>query len=240
MQHRTSTPLHRIPRIGGALYLSIIVLGLFQELVVRDRVIVTGNPTMTSTNLRSMESLWRVGVAAEFILLICALCLTVILFLLLEPVSRALALLVVVFNVAAIVTEAAATLYLLQGLVHLSTGLPVTQMEAMVSTSLAMHSYGFAAALIFFGVECVVVGYLLVISRLVPRVIGLLMGLAGACYLVNSFSMVVAPDLADRLFPAILIPAFVGETSLALWLLIQGTRNPATSRPDTHLAVTAA
>jgi hypothetical protein len=81
MQHRTSTPLHRIPRIGGALYLSIIILGLFQELVVRDRVIVTGNPTMTSTNLRSMESLWRVGVAAEFILLICALCLTVILLL---------------------------------------------------------------------------------------------------------------------------------------------------------------
>jgi hypothetical protein len=235
MQVRTLTPLNhdRTPRIGGALYLTIIALGLFQELVVRDRVIVSGNPAMTSTNLGSMESLWRMGAAAEFLLLICALCLTVILYLLLEPVSSALALLVVLFNVAAIVTEATATLYLLEGLVHLgSTGLPTTQMEAMVTTSLAMHSYGFAAALFFFGVECLVVGYLLVISGLVHRVIGLLMGLAGACYLINSFSVLVAPDLAERLFPTILIPAFIGELSLALWLLIKGVRNAAGTRPD--------
>jgi hypothetical protein len=51
--------------------------------------------------------------------------------------------------------------------------------------------------------------------------------------------MLVAPDLADRLFPTILIPAFIGEVSLALWLLIKGVRYTAEARPDTHLAVTA-
>ena len=42
------------------------------------------------------------------------------------------------------------------------------------------------------------------------------MQVAGACYLVNSFALVLAPALANTLFPAILLPPFVAELSLAL------------------------
>jgi hypothetical protein len=49
-----------------------------------------------------------------------------------------------------------------------------------------------------------------------------LMGIAGICYLTNSFALVVAPAVAGRLFPAILLPAFVAEVSLALWLIVKG------------------
>src|SRR5207248_10497260 len=75
-------------RIGGALYLIIIVLGSFEEAFVRDRLIVSGNAAATAANLRSRESLWRLGIASEFFLLTCALALLLILFALLRPVSR--------------------------------------------------------------------------------------------------------------------------------------------------------
>ena len=41
------------------LYLIIIVLGLFGEAFVRNRIIISGDATATAANVRSMESLWR-------------------------------------------------------------------------------------------------------------------------------------------------------------------------------------
>jgi len=48
------------------------------------------------------------------------------------------------------------------------------------------------------------------------------MQIAGACYLVNSFALILAPKLASTMVPAILLPPFVAETSFALWLLFRG------------------
>ena len=48
------------------------------------------------------------------------------------------------------------------------------------------------------------------------------MPIGGACYIINSFALIMDPPLADLLFPAILLPPFVAETSLCFWLLIKG------------------
>lgn len=56
---------------GGVLYLIIIVVGLFSEAFVRDKLIISGDATATAANIRSMESLWRIHIAAERLLLRC-------------------------------------------------------------------------------------------------------------------------------------------------------------------------
>jgi hypothetical protein len=50
------------------------------------------------------------------------------------------------------------------------------------------------------------------------------MVVAGACYAVNTLALVLSPALSERLLPAILLQRFVGELSLALWLLVKGVR----------------
>jgi hypothetical protein len=85
-----------------------------------------------------------------------------------------------------------------------------------------MDSNGFGFGLIFFGCGCLVLGWLIRRSGYLPWILGALIQLAGACYLVNSFALILAPSLAGALFPAIMLPPFVGETSLALWLLVKG------------------
>jgi Domain of unknown function (DUF4386) len=70
--------------------------------------------------------------------------------------------------------------------------------------------------------ECIVLGWLIVRSQYLPKPIGFMMQLAGVCYLTNSFALVLYPELASRLFPAILLPPFIAELSLALWLLLKG------------------
>ena len=59
-------------------------------------------------------------------------------------------------------------------------------------------------------------------SSHLPAALGVMMQIAGVCYVVNSFALVLYPPLGTRLFPFILLPPFVAELSLALWLLLKG------------------
>jgi hypothetical protein len=79
-------------------------------------------------------------------------------------------------------------------------------------------------SLLFFGCFCLIVGYLIFRSSYLPNAIGVLMQIAGICYLTNSFALVLSPNVANRLFPAILVPSFIGELSLCLWLLVKGVK----------------
>lgn len=214
-------------RIGGALYLIIIVIGLFGEMFVRDKLIVSGDSTATAKNLMASEALWRFHIAAELFLLICAIILLMILFVLLRPVSRELTLLALFFNLVSIGLEAATAMYLVVALFPLGSAsylkaFSPEQLYAMASLSLKSHGYGFGVSLLFFGCFCVVIGRVLFKSGFFPRTIGVLMQIAGLCYLTDSFALILSPTLANRLFPAILLPAFVGEASFCLWLLFKG------------------
>ncbi len=86
----------------------------------------------------------------------------------------------------------------------------------------AAHDYGFGIGLIFFGCECLVAGYLIFKSGYFPRILGIMIQIAGICYLLNSFTLILSPALAHALFPAILLPSFIGELSMCLWLLFKG------------------
>jgi hypothetical protein len=90
-----------------------------------------------------------------------------------------------------------------------------------VSHSSAAFNWGYGVALIPFGLHCVLTGCLIVRSTFLPRILGLLMVLAGLGYLIFLW-----PPLGDRLFfPYIVVPGVVGEGSLTLWLLVMGVNN---------------
>jgi hypothetical protein len=176
-----------------------------------------------------MEWLWRLGVAGEIVLLVCATALALILYVLLRPVSRDLALAAVFFNLVCNAIEGGAALSLATTLLPMTNAAYVQaftpeQLDVMAMLAVRSHSLGFGIALVFFGVECVILGYLLFRSGYMPRSIGVLMQIAGVCYVVNSFALFLSPPLSSRLFPAILIPALIAEVSFTLWLLVKGVR----------------
>lgn len=214
-------------RTGGLLYLLIIAIGLFGEAFVRGKLIVAGDAMRTAANLLQHETLWRTNIAAEMILLPCAAGLLMIEVLLLRPVSREFTLLAAILAMLSISMEAASTMYLIEPLFALGKGAYLeaftpAQLAALARLPLRSHGYGFGLSLIFFGAFCIVVGFLIFHSGFLPKTIGVLMAIAGGCYLINSFALLLSPHLADLLFPAILLPAFIGELSLCLWLLVKG------------------
>ena len=218
-------------RIGGVLYLIIIVAGLFGEAFVRSKLIVSGDATATANNIMASPLLWRIGIAGDLIMHACDVPLMLVFYVLLRPVSKNLALLAVLFNLIQTAVLVANELNLLMASFLLGSAdylkaFEPRQLHALTYLSVKLHGYGFGVGLIFFGFECLVLGYLVIRSSYLPRTLGVLMQIAGLCYLTNSFALLLAPTFANMLFPAILIPAFIAELSLCLWLLVRGVNVP--------------
>lgn len=217
----------RYARIGGVLYLAIIVLGLFGEAFVRGTLVVSGDATATANAILASESLWRAGIAGDLMMQVLDLPVIIVLYFLLRPVSETLALLATFFNLiqTAVLVANKMTLMapiLLLGDAHGLDALSPDQLHALSYLAISAHGYGFGVGLIFFGFACLLRGYLVFKSGYFPKVLGVLLVLAGLSYLVNSFALLLAPSLASALFPAILLPAFIGELAFALWLTVKG------------------
>ena len=229
VEQQSEKSLEVLTRIAGVLYLIIIAGGLVGEAVIRNRIIVSGDAAATAANIRSLESLWRVGIAAELFMLSCTVVLALLLFVLLRRVDRDLALLAVFFNLVSVAVEAVNEQQLIAALGPLAKASYLepfhdAQLHAMANLSLRSYSYGFGVSLLFFGWECLVLGYLIYKSRYLSKTVGVLMAIAGVCYLTNSFALLVSPVFSSLIFPTILIPAFIGEASLCFWLLVKGVK----------------
>ena len=218
-------------RIGGVLYLIIIVIGFCGEFFVRDKLVVSGDVTATANNIVASESLWRVQIAADLILLVCAVPLTLILYLLLRPVNKNLALLAVFFNLVSIAIEGVnalshfAPLLILNGADYLKV-FDQHQLQALALLFVNLHAYGFAISLTIFSFVLLLEGYLIFNSGYFPKTLGVFVAIAAICYLTNSFALFLAPVFQAKIFPTILIPSFIGELSLCLWLLVMGVNVP--------------
>lgn len=214
-------------RIGGILYLMIIVAGAFGEIFVRGTLIVSGNAAATASNIMASQPLWRAGIAGDILVHVFDIPLMLILYLILKPASKNLALLAVLFNLIQTAVLVANKFNLLMPLFSLGNAdylnsFAPDQLHALTQVFVRVHGYGFGIGLIFFGFACLVYGILIFKSGYLPGILGIFMQIAGLSYLTNSFALLLAPKLASMMFPAILVPALVGELSLALWLLMKG------------------
>ena len=217
----------RYARLGGALYLAIIVLGGFAEGFVTNKLIVSGDAATTAANILASSELWRLSVAGNLIVVLCAVPLLWIEYLLLRPVSRRLVVLAVLFNLVSLAIEAISKLFLLIVLPTLQSAdylkaFDAHQLQTLANLALSSHDIAFNIALIFFGFTCLVNGYLIFKSGYLPKLIGILMQVAGVSYLTACFAALFAPALANLITPAVLLPPLIGESSFCLWLLVKG------------------
>jgi len=214
-------------RIGGVLYLITIIVGIFNEAFVKGSIVVSGDATATASNLRSMESLWRLGIAGQLVMVICTVTVTLILYMLLRPVSKDLALLATFFSLIATAVDTAYMLQLVQALLPLGSAgylkaFTPEQLYAMSSLLLKSHALGYGIGLLLFGPFFLISGYLIFRSTYLPRAIGILYQIGGLAYMANGFVLVLAPSFASQIFSIMVVPAFVGESSFCLWLIVKG------------------
>lgn len=231
-----------IARLGGAMYSIIILLGLFAEIFVRQRLTASTEIVVVATNIREHELLWRSGVAAELLSLICVTVLMLTWLALLRPVSRDLTWLAIFFALTAHAVGAMASLQTLGTLFPLGGGRSLASFTAEQVAALARlmqreREHTFGVSLLLSGCFFLVAGPMIYRSGYLPKVVGALYTAAGVGYVAHTFTLVLVPAAANTVLmiagPLILL----GEGSLSLYLLIKGVNVDGWNRRQAQLLV---
>ena len=214
-------------RVGGFFYLVIIVAAFVAEVLVRGSLIVSNDAAATAHNILGSELLYRAGAGIDLVVLFCDTVVALVLYVVLRPAGAGLALLAAFFRLVFVAIMAANTILFFVPLLLLKGGNDLSvfsaeQAQALSLVALKLHNMGYNVALVFFGVHCILIGGLIAKSELLPRILGLLVAIAGGCYLVNSFNNFLPHELHVPLLPYILLPGLVAESLLALWLFFVG------------------
>jgi hypothetical protein len=226
-----------LARIAGLLYSIVIATGLFAEVFVRQAFKVSGDALATANNIQSSEVLFRWGLVADLINFVCGLPVVLIIYFLFKRVNKfllQLALIFVVIQTAIIAVNLLnqiSPLLVLSNNAYLNTFQP-NQLATLSQLSLNIQAAGYAIGLIFFGVYCLLVGYVVFKSKMVPKFLGILYIISGIGYLINSFTMLLSKGFANPIFTYVAIPIFIGEVSFCLWLLIKGVDNSNNFNPN--------
>jgi Domain of unknown function (DUF4386) len=220
-------------RAAGRLYLLLALTAPFGLLVVPGKLIVPGNATVTADNLRASEWLLRLGIASELIHQVIVVFLVLALYRLFKRVDEALARQVVVLGalvsvpiVFVNVLNDVAALILVSGADFLSV-FDKPELDALAYLFLRLHSRGLTVASVFWGLWLFPFGMLVIRSRFIPRVFGVLLMIAGVGYVATSFTTLVLPRYAE-LVEKVAGPLYFGELPIIFWLLIRGARTRPT------------
>jgi hypothetical protein len=215
-------------RIAGVLFLLSIVAGAFGEAYVPSRVIVSGDAAATAKNIIAFDSLFRLGFASYLVEAVCDIALNLILYVLLRPVRKDLALLAAFFGLVSTTLFGVAELFyfaaslILGGADYLKTFSP-DQLNTLALLSLKMYGYGGGIFMVFYGIAAVLRGYLIFRSGYLPKALGVLLALAGLGFVTRNFALVLAPAYASD---ALLLPMVLAGVSLTVWLLVRGVDVP--------------
>jgi len=214
-------------RIVGLLYVLIAVLAAFGEVYVRGGMVVSADPSRTAENILANQQLYRVAGATDILVLACDVAVAVLFYTLFKYVDRTIALLAAAFRLSLVAVNGAAVLthYAPIMLLRPDKGMSAIgreQLQALAMFSLKLHSTAFSIAIVFFGIHCVLVGYLIYRSGFLPRIFGALWVLAGTLYVTHSMLILLAAPVSGSSMDIILLVAGLSELSLAPWLLLAG------------------
>jgi hypothetical protein len=222
---RTPEATKRLAHLAGAVYVSLGVataLGYYHAPLVHGDLSVIAR-IITGTDLR-----FRIGVVSDVLAAALAVPLALLLYKLLRPVHRtqaalmALLLLLSVPISFVVALNYVAAQMLLTGAPEVSA-LTGAQREALGMLFLRLHTDGVLAVEIFFGLWLLPFGLLVIRSRFLPRVLGILLVIAGVAYVAHSITSLVLAGHRIILYEWVtMLARAAGEFPIMLWLLIKG------------------
>jgi len=228
------SPLQKQARVAGLLYTLVALTAPIGLIYVPDKLFVPGNATATADHIRAAEGLLRLGMASELFHQTIEVFLVLVLYALFKPVHQPLARQMAVLGFLPIpivflnVINESAALMLAGGGSSWLAVFDKAQLDALAMLFVRLHRQGLYMAGVFWGLWLFPFGLLILRSGFIPRILGILLMVAGTGYLLETTASVLLPAHADTLFDIAGLME-LGEPPIILWLLIWGARptNPS-------------
>lgn len=210
------TPLFHA-RVTGLLGVAMLASGSFAGWV-GSRLIVRGDVVATSNNIVASESLFRLGIVGNLVMMIAFMLYALLLYQLLRPVHKTNAMIMVGLVAASI------PIYMLNQVNQFAALLLASdRLYEQVKLFLDLQRLGTLIAAIFFGLWLFPLGLLVFRSGFFPKFLGVLLMLGTVGYLVLFAQAFLFPGSEATLWtnPFLLI-THASELAMMLWLLIKG------------------
>ncbi|WP_207494876.1 DUF4386 domain-containing protein [Aridibaculum aurantiacum] len=220
---KTTTSIKTTARTAGFLYLLQIPLGVFGIVYVPQALIVIGDPGKTVSNILANEFIFRLSIVSAILCALVTIATAVYIYRVLKSINKQQARWIVIFTIIVapitILNELnnVAVLLLLK-YPEYSPAFTPGQVNNLVSIFLDIHHYGLQLAGIFFGLWLFPMGYLVLRSTYIPKIIGILLMVTCLGYLLDFLIFFLLPG-----FNVIISEyTWLGEVLMVLWLLIKG------------------
>ncbi|NOY60637.1 MAG: DUF4386 domain-containing protein [Calditrichaeota bacterium] len=220
--------------VAGVSFLIMFIAAIIAEFLARQSLVVPGDAATTANNIMANELLFRSGIFSYLIILILDVVLAWAFYVFLKPVNKSLSLLAAWFRLVYTAIFGIALLNLVTVLSLLSgadylTVFETGQLYAQVMLSLNAFSDGWAIGYVFFSLHLFFLGYLAFKSGYIPRIMGVLLIIAGFGYLIDNLAKLVLPgyeNYAAIILLIVFLPCLIGEMAFCLWLLFKGGKRP--------------
>jgi hypothetical protein len=216
----------RTARAAGVLLLLSLILPLCTWEFLLQPLLVADDPTAIAGNMVAHELRLRMAVVSEIIMAACAFGLGLTFFALVEHVDRRCARLALSWKAAeaGLVAVIALVTLTAMNLVDASAAASTTAVPALMGLFLGVHQASWAVAMAFLGLGTALFFSLFYRARAIPRALAALGVVAYLCVLVQSFLVVLAPDVAAATVTQVVLyaPSFVAEIVIGTWLVVRG------------------
>jgi hypothetical protein len=216
--------VRRASVVAGIALLVMVALAAFGNFVVLESMITPSDGAATVAEIVAREGTFRLGVLAWLLIVVLDAVIAWALYRVFRPVSPAVSMLAAVFRLVYTAVLLVAVGQLLRALDVLTvdsalaaSGADEVGGRALLELNAFQHLYDLG--LFLFGIHLALLGYLSLRSDFIPKVVGVLLVVAGAGYAFDTMGAVLALEL-----PPVSVFTFLGELLLALWLLVAGRR----------------
>jgi hypothetical protein len=214
-----------ISRSTALLYMIVAIIAPFSMIYVPTSLVVPGDAAATASRIAASQGLFRASIASDAAIFLIEIVLTALLYVLLRPVNRTLALASAFARLAMTIVQGLNLLNHLTVLIMLSgagflTVFTAPQLSALAMVFLQAHSYAAQIWGLFFGLHLLAAGTLVYRSGYIPKALGIVLWIVGLCYLAQGFGNILLPQFAAQL--AALGMVMMIELAFPLWLLIKG------------------
>lgn len=210
---------------AGVALLILAVLAGYATLGIIGKLVTEGDGAKTAQDILASQALFRIGIGSLVIVAVLDVVVAWALQIFFRPVHKSISTLAAIFRIsyAAIYIVAISQLLVAVNLltnVEYAKVFTAGQIHAETLQRIESFNSIWQIGLIFFGVHLLLIGYLAYKSGYVPKFLGILLAIAGAGYLIDSFGTIVSVGYTADVARF----TFVGEALLVVWLLIKGRK----------------